>query len=326
MASAQQLIGLVKSHAEGDADRFFDLAMQLAAAEAQKGHKRLAEQLRNWAEAGAQPHKTPSAPTPLITPRGELAEFLGASYPQGRLCNVILPGPVEGELRHVIAETQHTAKLELKGLKPRKKVLLSGPPGTGKTMTAKSLAGELHYPLFTVLLHGLITKYMGETAQKLRMIFDAIRSTRGVYLFDEIDALAAKRETENDVGEARRILNSFLQFLDEDTGPSIVIATTNLSEILDRAVLRRFELILPYELPDSSSIGKAMKRRLIGFDTKNTNWAKISQEALGLSTADVIASAEDAARRAVISDSDEINTTMLTASLRRRRSLVGIST
>lgn len=324
MASAQQLIGLVKSHAEGDTDRFFDLAMQLAATEAQKGHKRLAEQLRSWAEAGTRTHETSSVPTPLVAPRGELAEFLGASYPQARLCDVILPVSIEDELRHVIAETQHAEKLELRGLKPRQRVLLSGPPGTGKTMTAKSLAGELRYPLFTVLLHGLITKYMGETAQKLRMIFDAIRSTRGVYLFDEIDALAAKRGTENDVGEARRILNSFLQFLDEDTGPSIVIATTNLPEILDRAILRRFELILPYELPDSASIEKAMKRRLIGFGIKTTNWAAVTQEAIGFSTADVIASAEDAARRAVINDSDEIDTAMLTASLKRRRSLLGI--
>ena len=91
------------------------------------------------------------------------------------------------------------------------------------------------------MLHGLITKFMGETAQKLKMVFDAVKSTRGVYLFDEIDALAAARGDGNDVGEARRVLNSFLQFLDEDTGPSIVVATTNLPEILDRAVLRRFE-------------------------------------------------------------------------------------
>jgi len=235
LASAQQLIGLVKSHAEGDADRFYDLAMQLSAAEEQKGHTRLAEQLRQWAEAGQKPpaKRTPAV-TAIATPRGDLAEFLAASYPTERLVDVILPDRIGSELSHLVFETRMREKLEAKGLKPRRRVLLSGPPGTGKTLSASALAGELQYPLFSVMLHGLITKFMGETAQKLKMVFDAIKTTRGIYLFDEIDALAAARGGENDVGEARRVLNSFLQFLDEDTGPSIVVATTNLPGILDR--------------------------------------------------------------------------------------------
>src|SRR3546814_12713529 len=105
------------------------------------------------------------------------------------------------------------AQLEERGLNPRLRILLSGPPGTGKTLIAHELAGEIQCPLFTVMLHGLITKFMGETAQKLRMVFDAVKSTRGVYLFDEIDAIAAARGDGNDVGDARRVLNRFLQFL-----------------------------------------------------------------------------------------------------------------
>jgi hypothetical protein len=173
------------------------------------------------------------------------------------------------------------------------------------------------------MLHGLITKFMGETAQKLKLVFDAIKSTRGVYLFDEIDALAATRGDGNDVGEARRVLNSFLQFLDEDTGPSIVIATTNLAEILDRAVLRRFDLVLSYELPDAASIRQALERRLIGFPHTPV-LEKVTDCAIGLSTADVVAAAEDAARRAVLGDRDSITTVDLVNSLERRRSLQGL--
>jgi SpoVK/Ycf46/Vps4 family AAA+-type ATPase len=202
--------------------------------------------------------------------------------------------------------------------------LLAGPPGTGKTLTAAALAGELKYPLFTALLHGLITKFMGETAQKLRMVFDAVRTTRGVYLFDEIDALAAARGAENDVGEARRILNSFLQVLDEDTGPSIVVATTNLPQILDRAILRRFDLVLPYEMPAGPAIEKAMRRRLGGFDVREVKWSEVANNAAGLSTADVVAAAEDAARRSVLGKLSEIETSAVIASLERRRSLHGI--
>lgn len=325
MASAQQLIGLVKSHAEGDVERFFDLAMQLSAAEEQKGHTRLAEQLRQWANAGRAPStsQTPKL-TPIAAPRGDLAQFLVASYPSERLNNVIVPAAIADELAQIVVETRLSEKLEEKGLKPRRRILLSGPPGTGKTLSAHSLAGELQFPLFSVMLHGLITKFMGETAQKLKLVFDAIKTTRGVYLFDEIDALAAARGDGNDVGEARRVLNSFLQFLDEDTGPSIVVATTNLAEILDRAVLRRFDLVLSYELPDATSIRLALERRLIGFSTARLAWTKVTDCAVGLSTADVIAAAEDAARRAVLDDRERITTTDLLDSLKRRRSLQGL--
>lgn len=327
MASAQQLIGLVKSHAEGNADRFYDLAMQLAAAEEQKGHARLAEQLRQWAEAGQKaPEMRKPAITPLATPRGDLGQFLAASYPSERLEDVILPLQIEEELTHIVIETRQREKLEGKGLKPRRRLLFSGPPGTGKTLSAHALAGELQFPLFSVMLHGLITKFMGETAQKLKMIFDAIKTTRGVYLFDEIDALAATRSNDNDVGEARRVLNSFLQFLDEDTGPSIVVATTNLPGILDRAVLRRFDLVLPYKMPDASAIQQALERRLIGFSLSRIGWKRVTDHARSLSTADVVAAAEDAARRAVLSDTDKIVTQNLIDALERRRALHGIGT
>lgn len=327
MASAQQLIGLVKSHAEGDADRFYDLAMQLSAAEEQKGHMRLAEQLRQWAEAGQKvPSARQPAVTPIAMPRGGLAEVLAATYPSDRLADVILPAPIEEELSHLIEETRLREKLERRGLKPRRRLLLSGPPGTGKTLSAAALAGELHYPLFAVLLHGLITKFMGETAQKLRMVFDAVKTTRGVYLFDEIDALAATRGSENDVGEARRVLNSFLQFLDEDTGPSIIVATTNLPGILDRAVLRRFDLVLPYEMPDAAAIKLAIERRLIGFSFGRLAWKRISECGRGLSTADIVAAAEDAARRAVLRDAETISTQELVEALERRRSLQDLNT
>jgi SpoVK/Ycf46/Vps4 family AAA+-type ATPase len=322
MASAQQLIGLVKSHAEGDKDRFYDLAMQLAAAEDQKGHKRLAQQLRDWADAGQSPPlQTRMEPTPIAAPRGNLSDVLSATYPTARLNDVILSQDLKHELTQLVIESRMVERLEEKGLKPRRRILLAGPPGTGKTLTAASLAGELKFPLFTVLLHGLITKFMGETAQKLRLVFDAVRNNRGVYLFDEFDALAATRGNLNDVGEARRVLNSFLQFLDENTGPSIIVATTNLPEILDRAVLRRFDLVLPYTLPEGVAIEKAMRRRLVEFDISRVNWDSVAQYAGGLSTADVVAAAEDAARKTVLGNLGFVETPALIMSLVHRRSL-----
>lgn len=320
MATAKQLIGLLKSHVEGNEERFFDLALQLASSEEQKGHTRLAEQLRQWVEAGQKP-KAQSAPAMMAKPRGELASIIGAAYPETRLNDLILPESVSSELLQLVTEFRRRDMLEKHGLTPRQHILLAGPPGTGKTMTASALAGELKLPLYSVLLHGLISKFMGETASKLSAIFEAVKTQRGVYLFDEIDALAAARDGDNDVGEARRTLNSFLQFMEEDTGPSMIVATTNLPRILDNAILRRFDLVLKYDLPTAEAIQKAMSRRLIGFDLSDILWDDVVEQAHGLSSSDVIQAAMDAARRAVLESNTSISSADLLRSIGRRRDL-----
>ncbi|WP_395395991.1 hypothetical protein WBP07_21895 (plasmid) [Novosphingobium sp. BL-8A] len=124
----------MKSHAEGDADRFFDLAMQLSAAEDQKGHKPLAEQLRQWAVAGQQvPASRVPVPTPIAAPRGDLAQLLVATYPSARLTDVILPAHIDDEPAHIVIETRMREKLEEKGLRPRRRLLLSEPLVRGGT-------------------------------------------------------------------------------------------------------------------------------------------------------------------------------------------------
>lgn len=322
MASAKQLIGLIKSHAEGDGERFFDLAMQLAAAEDQKGHLRLAETLRQWAYVGKQPNDTkPAQPTPITAPRGALAELLSASYPSVRLNNVVLAEDMSCELKQIILEFRRREHLEKNGLRPRQRLLFAGPPGTGKTLSASALAGELKFPLFSVQLHSLISKYMGETAQKLHGVFDAIRTNRGVYLFDEIDALAGSRSNPNDVGEARRVLNSFLQFLDDDIGPSIIVATTNHAGLLDPAILRRFDLVLEYRLPGHEHIIQTIRQRLANFTFATIDWMRVAERAHGLSHADIISAAEDAARRFVLGEGRAISEKLLSGAIDRRRSL-----
>src|SRR6185436_8533945 len=136
---------------------------------------------------------TSRGPIPITRPRGEAAELLSVSYPNVRLKDLVLAPTTKRKLERVIREYKAISVLRSRALAPRRKLLLSGKPGTGKTLTASALAGELGLPLFVVRLDGLITKFMGETAAKLRLVFDALSETRGVYLFDEVDALGGER-------------------------------------------------------------------------------------------------------------------------------------
>jgi SpoVK/Ycf46/Vps4 family AAA+-type ATPase len=330
MASAQQLIGMVRSFAEGDQERFYDIAVQLAAVEEQKGHKRVANDLRHWANSIAKAGKIDQKPAidnvaALAAPRGDLAELLAASYPRERLTELVLSDVLHTELEELAAETRQRGKLEEFGFAPRKRLLLSGPPGTGKTMTAKALAGELKVPFYKVKLHGLISKFYGETATKLRTVFSAIPNNRGIYLFDEIDALAAARGRGDDIGEARRVLNSFLEFMEEDPGPSIIVAATNLPDMLDEAMQRRFDLTLQYGLPNAPEAAEVIRRRVRTLETVDVDWGKVGAAAVGLGHADLVKAAEDAGRRAVLADRLKLSTTALTSALAKRRAAGGLA-
>ena len=275
MASGEQLKALLKSHADGDDDRFFSVAMQVAAHAARRGHGRLAEELRTLIDR-AKSKPGAGAPVPIGRPRGELANLLGASYPSERLGQMVLGKQLGDQIRRVIREQRHAGRIVERGLAPRRKLLLTGPPGTGKTLTASVLAGELGLPLLQVRLDGLITKYMGETAAKLRQIFEATGQTRGVYFFDEFDAIGSQRGLANDVGEIRRVLNSFLQMIEQDRSHSLVIAATNHPRILDPALFRRFDDILHYDLPDSSQIAQLLRTRLVSEAVKRIRWRSLA--------------------------------------------------
>ena len=186
MASAEQLKALLKSHLEGDDQRFFSVVMQVAAHEAKLGHGKLAEELRALIDE-AKRRSGSSRPVPISRPRGELAGLLTVSYPKDRMGDMVLDSGLEQELQRVILEQRHAARILAHGLSPRRKLLLVGCPGTGKTLTASVLAGELGIPLFLVRLDGLITKYMGETAQSCgRSSMPPARPVESIFLMNSM--------------------------------------------------------------------------------------------------------------------------------------------
>ncbi|UOM36700.1 AAA family ATPase [Acuticoccus sp. I52.16.1] len=322
MASAAQIISLVRSHTKGDRSRFEQVALQLAADAAKRGHSRVADELRDLIEEARGQATTiehTRDPIPVVRPKGELAGLLSASFPSIRLSSLVLPGRLSEALKRVVKEQRERDKLDEYGLSPRRKLLLSGPPGTGKTSTAAALSGELSLPLFTIELDGVITKYMGESAAKLRLVFESIANNRGVYFFDELDALGAERSIPNDVGEARRIATAFLKFLEEDRSTSLILAATNHAKLLDKALFRRFDAIFSYELPDETQARAVLENSLTTFDLSQLDWDTLMPEAKGMSHCDIARAAIDAARVAVLEHNGQLDSDLLTAALKDRR-------
>jgi SpoVK/Ycf46/Vps4 family AAA+-type ATPase len=198
---------------------------------------------------------------------------------------------------------------------------LTGLPGCGKTMTAQALAGELGLTVFIIRLDGLISKFMGESISKLRLIFEAMQNHKGVYLFDEFDSIGTNRNHGQDVGEIKRVLNSFLINIEKDESNSIIIAATNMPEVLDKALFRRFDDIIRYPLPSLKEVKRVLEKNLSGisFDDKN-NIDVIAKEAMGLSYADIVRACEEAIKEIIIFGKESVSVSSLIDSLQKRKS------
>lgn len=320
MASSTQIKALMQSHIDKDDDRFLSIALQVAAHEARNGHGKLAQELKQLVDK-AKKQGQKNLPVSIANGIKDSSGLLTTSHPKLRFSDLIVSSSVKEKLQRLVKEQKHLATLKNHGLSPRRKLLLAGKPGTGKTYTASVLAGELNFPLFEVRLDAVITKYLGESSAKLRQIFDAIREIRGVYFFDEFDALGSQRDSGNDVGEARRILNSFLQMIEQDDSNSVIVCATNHIEALDHALFRRFDDVIRYELPSEADIIKLFKSRLSAYVAKNFSWKKLAEMSVGLSNAEITIAANDALKEMLIHDHHSITITMLERAIEDRKSI-----
>ena len=202
--------------------------------------------------------------------------------PRYQLKDVVLNERLLERFDDILRQQRKRDWLREYGKTPNRRILFVGPPGSGKTMSAEAMAGELHLPLFIIRLEGLITRYMGETAAKLRLIFDETAKRRGVYLFDEFDAVGGQRTATNDVAEMRRVLNSFLQFMEEgNSTDSLVICSTNHPSLLDRALLRRYDQVLEFNAPSSEQIKKLISANIGPMKVVRAAWKQIIHAAEG---------------------------------------------
>jgi SpoVK/Ycf46/Vps4 family AAA+-type ATPase len=297
MATSEMLQELIRAHVAGDVDRFRQIAMQVAAREARVGHRVVAGKIRDLLE-----HEAPvEAPTPLARAPRDLRAVLAVGYPEVGLDRVVLEGAAAGVIARLLAEHHARSRLAEWGLEPRRRLLFHGPPGTGKTMTAAAVAAELSLPVLRVRVETLFSRYMGETAGLLSEVFDQAGRQRGVYLFDEFDAIGKHRADAQDVGEARRIVSTFLQLLDSDESDSVIIAATNAREVLDAALFRRFDDVAQFDLPSEQA-----RARLLGLLTASHRLSAASRQSLarnaaGLSHAEITRAVTDAVKTMVLS-------------------------
>ena len=294
MATAEHIENLIKAHYDRDDEKFKTVVLQIAAYEARHNHAAWARELKTLADKAI-------AKANILRPNIQ-NPMLSVTMPSDRLSDLVVSDEILERIERILNEYRNKNKLRNYGLSNRRKILIEGNPGTGKTYTASVIASELNLPLYTVQMDKVVTKFMGETSAKLRQIFDSISMSTGVYLFDEFDAIGADRNLDNEVGEARRILNSFLQFIEQDDSDSIIIAATNNQKMLDQALFRRFDDVLHYSLPTKKEIRKLFEIQIAPFDGDFVPTDRLVSQAETLSQAEIIRVCEDAIKRSILSD------------------------
>jgi SpoVK/Ycf46/Vps4 family AAA+-type ATPase len=304
MAKAEYIVSLIKSHYNNEVDKFTTSALQIAAHEAKLGHSILANEIKNIVDRAKENKPKVKKFNP------DLQGLIIENVPAVNLEDIITTDDIKGKIKRIISEFVQRDKLRKHNLENRRKVLLSGPPGTGKTLTASIIANELRLPHYTILMDKMVTKYMGETSAKLRQVFDLIEQQQGVYLFDEFDAIGGERSRDNDVGEMRRVLNSFLQFIERDNSDSLIIAITNNKSLLDQALFRRFDDVILYHLPSEQEKLSLLMDRLASR-SQNVDFETLLPNINGLSHAEISLACLDAIKETVLDEDKRMDNNLI---------------
>lgn len=296
MATADQILSLIRNHLNNDDTQFRKVALQISAVEARSGHAIVARTIQELLN-----HKKTSLGTVrLVSKNKDIDDLLLQVDTYDDMTSLVLSQELKEKLDRVIKEYLKKETLSKYGLANRRKLLLYGASGTGKTMTASALAKEFNLPFFVVRTEKVVTKFMGETGQKLGRIFDFINEVPAVYLFDEFDAIGSQRGMDNEVGEQRRILNTFLQLLERVDSDSFIIAATNSIESIDKAMFRRFDDVIEYKLPDREQRLALLREYL--YTAKDLDFSSAEPLFDGMSHAEIKMVCSDIFKESLLND------------------------
>lgn len=296
MATADQILSLIRNHLNNDDTQFRKVALQISAVEARSGHTIVARTIQELLNQ----KKTSLGTVRLVSKNKDIDDLLLQVDTYDDMTSLVLSQELKEKLDRVIKEYLKKEALSKYGLANRRKLLLYGASGTGKTMTASALAKEFNLPFFVVRTEKVVTKFMGETGQKLGRIFDFINEVPAVYLFDEFDAIGSQRGMDNEVGEQRRILNTFLQLLERDDSDSFIIAATNSIESIDKAMFRRFDDVIEYKLPDGEQRLALLREYL--YTAKDLDFSSAEPLFDGMSHAEIKMVCSDIFKESLLND------------------------
>lgn len=296
MATADQILSLIRNHLNNDDTQFRKVALQISAVEARSGHAIVARTIQELLNQ----KRTSLGTVRLVSKNKDIDDLLLQVDTYDDMTSLVLSQELKEKLDRVIKEYLKKETLSKYGLANRRKLLLYGASGTGKTMTASALAKEFNLPFFVVRTEKVVTKFMGETGQKLGRIFDFINEVPAVYLFDEFDAIGSQRGMDNEVGEQRRILNTFLQLLERDDSDSFIIAATNSIESIDKAMFRRFDDVIEYKLPDTEQRLALLREYL--YTAKDLDFSSAESLFDGMSHAEIKMVCSDIFKESLLND------------------------
>ncbi len=305
---------LFQAYADNDNKKFIQVANEIIEDEEKKKHNLLVKDLKKILSSMPQNntslntfskrYKT-NIPIPRDTEKGFPLLEIREHYLN--FDDLILTHELKERLKYIIEEFRHMEILAAYGMRPKQKVLFCGPPGTGKTLSSRVMSSVIKYPLVYIRFDSIVSSYLGETATNLRRIFDFINDGEWVVLFDEFDIVGKKRDDPYEHGEIKRVVNNFMQMMDNYEGKSLLIAATNHQHLLDTAIWRRFDEILFFDIPDISRreqlFDKYLRVLKRSKDLDISNLAKMTE---GFSPADVAQICEEALKRIILENRKEI--------------------
>jgi SpoVK/Ycf46/Vps4 family AAA+-type ATPase len=316
----RRVVRAIHIGSQPDLDR---LASKIVDNERRTGHMRLADELQAILK---QPRPTPATPAaateitngfltlPTSRRHGELLTTLLETRTLEH--HMVLPEETEARFARIESEFAARDRLATFGLKPRRTILLYGPPGCGKSLGAKRLAWKTGLPLLKVRFDVLISSYFGESAANLRSIFTAAKEKPCVLLLDECDFIARSRTNSKDIGEASRIVNALLQQMEEYDAPGLLVATTNIESSLDSALFRRFDDVFQVPRPGPHEIEQLLTLTLSGVKLESQMpWQEFARQLTGASAATVVKAAQDAAKAAVLSGRQSVTQAQISQSV-----------